>query len=198
MVTPQPTLRKSSKILSRKQPQNLYLDVISFCTDCNERKRHWPKFSLKTGPLTPSPFPCLSLKSPSFWIHFNEQPIETASRGSKQSRDSHFDLFPMEKRAPCLARKMFGWLTVALMCKLLWTSDIKFPSGCTHFYSPSTGFTSRRSASGGDKINLQKLWILHQNSAQVSPNWILFGLNLQCKSASFVQFQFRGKWGSCI
>lgn len=152
------------------------------------KNQHWLKFSLKTGPLAPSPFPCLSLKSPSFWIHFNEEPIETASRGSKQSCDSHFDLFPMEKHAPCLACKMFTWLTFALMCKLLWTSDIKFPSGCTHFYSPSTRFTSRRSASVEDKIHLQQLWIWHQNRAQVSSNWILFGLNLQRKSTSFAQF----------
>lgn len=102
----------------------------------------------------------------------------------------------MEKRAPCLACKMFTWLTSALMCKPLWTSDIKFPLGHAHFYSPSTGFTSRRSASVEDKINLQGLWILHQNSTQVSSNWILFGLNLQCKSTSFVQFQFRENEGA--
>lgn len=116
---------------SKNTTTTLQSDVISFCINLNKSQKK-KKEALPTGwnsdsrkaQLPPSPFPCLSLKIPSFWIHFNEQLIETASRGSKQSRDSHFDLFPMEKRAPCLACKMFTWLTFALMCKLLWTSDI--------------------------------------------------------------------------
>lgn len=119
--------------------------------------------------------------------------MEAASRGSKQSRDSHFDLVPTELRAPCLPSQIFPWLTLALMYKLLWTSHTKFPSGRAHFYSPSTGFTSGRSASGGDKMNLQELWIWHQNGARVSSNWILLGLNLQGKSTSFVHLEFREK-----
>lgn len=103
----------------------LCLDAISFCTYSNKRKKK-PQNIGWNSVSRPAPFPHLppSLKIPSFWIHFNEQPIEAASRGSKQSSDSHFDLFPMEKRTPCLACKMFIWLTFALMCKLLWTSDI--------------------------------------------------------------------------
>lgn len=134
---------------------------------------------------------------PCSWIPFNEEGMEAASRGSKQSRHSHFDAVPTELHAPCLPPQILPWLTLPLMCKLLWTSHMKFPSGHAHFYSPSTGFTSGSRASGGDKMNLQELWIWHQNGARVSSNWILLGLNFQGKSTSFVCLEFREKRGRC-
>lgn len=116
--------------------------------------------------------------------------MEAASLGSEQSP---LWSAPHGAPRPCCLPHTSPWLTWALMCKLLWTSHTKFPSGHAHFYSPSTGFTSGRWASGGDKMNLQELWIRHQNAARVSSNWILLGLNLQCKSTSFVCLEFKGK-----